>query len=396
MFNTPNAKKSLRPLFLLTTALVTAFFAMPSVQAAETQVVTGVSAYYRVDLGYMVGWTLPAQSRSITSYTVTANPGGAQCVARGSNTQSCTFTQRQLGYTGTYTFTVVVNSSQGNGPVSAPSNPIKHASIPYAPQPPLAKVVSDTQLDITWVPAKEDGGAPMYGYQLTVWESQANTDPGAVAYQKVETKTFASVTGLKPSTMYIINVASCNAYGCNSADLWTYVSTTGPTGVSKIRAPRIISGGNATTTCWDAIIDAGNSASSGVTVTKSATKCAQPVLDPALYPKIDPTATSKNLPNLPTKFRQNAMFMGFAKSYSMATWKNGVSWVAYFNVSSKSVTLGFEIPPVIASTTPNVCTVQEKWIKFVAPGECVLTGSAGGDNTWAPTNTATTKFTVTA
>ena len=377
-------------------ALIASFAVAPSASGAETQVVTGVSAYYRVDIGYMVGWTLPQQTRAITSYTVTANPGGAQCIARGGNAQSCTFSQKQLGYTNTYTFTVVANSSQGDGPASAPSNPIKHASIPSAPQPPIAKVINDTQIDISWIPAKEDGGAPLYGYRLNVWEALPNTDPGAVAYQNVETKTFASVKGLKPSTMYVINVASCNAYGCNSADLWTYVSTTGPTGLSTIRAPRVISGGNATTTCWDAIVDAGNAASTGITVTKSVTKCALPILDPALYPKIDPNATTQNLPNLPTKFKQNAMFMGFAKSYSLKTWVNGLNWSAYFQVSSKSVTLGFVIPPVVVSKTPSVCTVTERVIKFIAPGECILNGSAPGDNTWLPTIVATAKFMVTA
>ena len=375
-------------------ALIASFAVAPSASGAETQVVAGVSAYYRVDIGYMVGWTLPQQTRAITSYTVTANPGGAQCIARGGNAQSCTFSQKQ--YTNTYTFTVVANSSQGDGPASAPSNPIKHASIPSAPQPPIAKVINDTQIDISWIPAKEDGGAPLYGYRLNVWEALPNTDPGAVAYQNVETKTFASVKGLKPSTMYVINVASCNAYGCNSADLWTYVSTTGPTGLSTIRAPRVISGGNATTTCWDAIVDAGNAASTGITVTKSGTKCALPILDPALYPKIDPNATTQNLPNLPTKFKQNAMFMGFAKSYSLKTWVNGLNWSAYFQVSSKSVTLGFVIPPVVVSKTPSVCTVTERVIKFIAPGECILNGSAPGDNTWLPTIVATAKFMVTA
>lgn len=380
-------------------AIVATLFALmstPSAQAAESRVVTGVSAYYRVDLGYMVGWTLPASNAGIVSYTVTANPGGSQCIARGSTAQSCTFTMKQLGFKESYTFTVVVNAAQGNGPASASSNAIRHASIPSAPQPPVAKVISDTQLDIAWVPDPSDGGAPMYGYRLTVWESQTNTDPGAVAYNNVETKTYASVTGLKPSTMYIVNVASCNAYGCNSADLWTYISTTGPAGLSKIRAPRVISGGNATTTCWDAIVDGGNAASTGATITKSATKCPTKLLDPSLYPKIDPAATSQNLPNLATKFKQSAMFLGFSKSYSMKTWTIGLNWSAYFNLSSKSVTLGFVIPPVVVSTTPTVCTVTDRVIKFVAPGECVLNGSAGGDNTWAPSNVATGRFTVIA
>lgn len=395
--NRSQSKSSKFRTLSIVTALFASLLAIPSAHAAaEARVVTGVSAFYRVDIGYMVGWTTPTPNSGIVSYTVTANPGGVQCVAKGPLTQQCVFTQKQLGYSGTYIFTVVVNSAQGNGPTSSPSNPIRHASIPTAPQPPIAKVMSDSQIDITWVPSPSDGGAPLYGYQVNVWESQPNTDPGAVAYKNVETKTFTSVTGLKPSTMYIINVASCNAYGCNSADLWTYVSTTGPLGLSKIRAPRVISGGNASTTCWDAIIDAGNAASTGVTVTKSATKCALPIIDPTLYPKINPTATSKNLPNLPTKFKQNAMFLGLAKSYSMTSWKNGIPWFAYFQASSKSATLGFEIAPVLTTTTPNVCAVQGSWITFAAPGECVVNGSVPGDNSWAPSNLAVTKFSVTA
>jgi hypothetical protein len=90
------------------------------------------------------------------------------------------------------------------------------------------------------------------------------------------------------------------------------------------------------------------------------------------------------------------MFMGFAKSYSLKTWVNGLNWSAYFQVSSKSVTLGFVIPPVVVSKTPSVCTVTERVIKFIAPGECILNGSAPGDNTWLPTIVATAKFMVTA
>jgi hypothetical protein len=56
---------------------------------------------------------------------------------------------------------VNVNTAAGSGPVSAPSNAIKAASIPYAPQIPLAKVISDTQIDIAWVPNPNDGGAPL-------------------------------------------------------------------------------------------------------------------------------------------------------------------------------------------------------------------------------------------
>ena len=366
-------------------------------QAAETRVVTGVSAYYRVDLGYMVGWTLPADTSKITGYTVTANPGGKTCIASNASNVKCVFSNTDLGYTNTYTFTVVANTAVGNGPASAPSNPIKAASIPTAPQIPLVKVISDTQIDIAWVPSPSDGGAPLYGYRVWVWPSSPGGDPiSAEAINQLVTKPNTSVKGLKPSTMYIVNVASCNAYGCNSADAWTYVSTTGPAGLSKIKPPTVISGGNASTTCWDRVLDAGNASSTGVTVTKSATKCTAPYVDPATYPKVDPSAINAVIGELPTKFAQSVSFYGFSAKYSMAEWAKtgGNTWFAYFYATSKSVTLGFTIPPVIASTTPAVCKVDGQWIKFLAPGTCTVTGSVGGNNIWKPSGVATTSFQI--
>ena len=387
----------MRKTLVLASLLLFAFAETMPAYAAETRVVTGVSAYYRVDLGYMVGWTLPADISKITGYTVTANPGGKTCVASSPINTKCVFSNNDLGYTNSYTFTVNVNTAAGSGPVSAPSNPIKAASIPYAPQIPLVKVISDTQIDIAWVPNPNDGGAPLYGYRVWIWPSSPSGDPiSAEAITQLVTKPNTSVSGLKPSTMYIVNVASCNAYGCNSADAWTYVSTTGPAGLSKIKPPIVINGGSASTTCWDRVLDGGNAASTGATITKSAYKCTAPFVDPATYPKVDPTAINSVIGELPTKFAQSASFMGFSPKYSMAEWSKtgGNTWSAYFYATSKSVTLGFTIPPVITSTTPSVCKVDGQWIKFLAVGTCTVTGSVAGNNIWKPSNVATTSFQI--
>jgi hypothetical protein len=377
-------------------ALLSTVVSFVPANAAETRAVTGVSAFIRVDLGYMVGWTLPADTKGITGYTVTASGTSVKCVVRGATAARCVYPIAQLGYVNSYTFTVVANTAAGDGPESTASNQVKYASIPWAPQPPLAKITSDTSMDIAWVPNTNDGGVPLYGYRLTVWEMLPSSDPGAVAYNGIELKTNKSVTGLKPSTMYVINVQSCNAYGCNSADLWTYVSTTGPTGLSKLRAPRVISGGSATTTCWDRVLDGGNAASTGATITKSAYKCTAPFVDPATYPKIVPGATQMVSAPLATKFAQSASFFGWSKTYSMKEWAKtgGNNWFAYFSASSKTPTLGFTVEPVITSMTPAVCRIDGRWVKFVAPGECVLNGSVGGDFVWLPSPVATSKFTI--
>ncbi|MEI6552675.1 MAG: hypothetical protein WCN84_05585, partial [Actinomycetes bacterium] len=169
-------------------SLIASLIGFAPAHAAETRVVTGVSAFVRVDLGYMVGWTVPADTSGITGYTVTASGNQVKCIARGASAVRCVYPVSQLGYVNPYTFTVVANTSTGDGPASAPSNQIKYASIPWAPQPPLAKITSDTSMDIAWVPDPNDGGAPMYGYRLTVWEMLPSTDPGAVAYNGIELK----------------------------------------------------------------------------------------------------------------------------------------------------------------------------------------------------------------
>ncbi len=376
-------------------ALIASVLGFAPAQAAERRVVTGVSAFVRVDLGYMVGWTLPADTKGIKGYTVTANPGGVTCVANGGLTNKCVFPIAKLGYVNTYSFTVVANAVE-NGPASAPSNAVKYASIPYAPQIPLAKITSDTSMDIAWVPDPNDGGAPLYGYKVNVWTSNANGDPTIAVFAGVALKTNISVTGLTPSTLYVINVASCNAYGCNSADKWRYISTTGPNGLSPLKAPRVISGGSATTTCWNAVLDGGNAASTGATFTKTGTACPAIVVDPAKYPKIDPTATQMVKAPLATRFAQSVSFFGWSKTYSMKEWSKtgGNNWFAYFFASSKTPTLGFTIEPVITSATPAVCRIDGRWVKFVAPGECVLNGSVGGDYVWLPSGVATSKFTI--
>ena len=382
--------------FLPAIAVVISALGVAPSQAVENRVVTGVSAYYRVDLGYMVGWTLPADTSKIISYTVKSNPGNFTCLANYSTAKQCVFSNTQLGFKTTYTFSVIVNSAGGAGPSSVDSNAVKAASIPYAPQIPLAKITSDTSMEIAWVPDPNDGGAPLYGYKVNVWESKNNGDPGAVAFEGIALVPNISVSNLKPSTLYVINVASCNANGCNSADQWTYISTTGLLGVSKIRPPRVISGGSASTTCFDRTLDAGNVSSTGVTVTKNAYKCTAPFVDPATYPKIVPNATQAILQPLPTRFTQNVSFGGWSKTYSMKEWAatGGNTWFAYFFASSKTPTLGFTIPPVITSLTPTACTVADKWIKFVSPGDCILNGSVGGDNVWLPSGVATSKFTI--
>ena len=73
---------------LLPLTLALTFIAAPVHAAAPS--VTDVGAYFKVEQGFMVSWTLPTNLTGISGYTVVAS-NGAKCVARGSNQNQCTY-----------------------------------------------------------------------------------------------------------------------------------------------------------------------------------------------------------------------------------------------------------------------------------------------------------------
>lgn len=374
---------------VLTAVLLASSVSMPA-QAATGQAVTGVSAYYRADLGYMVGWTIPANKAGITGYTVTSSPGGKTCKVANPSATVCTFPASTIGFTGTYTFSVASNGSMGVLGVSNASNPVTPASIPLAPIVTSSVVASDTSIDVAWAPSPNVGGAPLYGYKLTYWKSDLTGNPvNATKAEKLVTTTYTTLSGLSSSTMYIINVASCNAYGCNSADSWSYTPTTPITSaVTSVVLPRIVNGGSASTTCFDSILDA----NLGET---SLGSCGAVVINPATYPVVVPSATQIVQPVLDTKFAQNASLIGFAPSYSLATWAPiGLSWFAYLNATTKSPVVGFTTAVNISTSTPTICAVVGAKITFKSIGKCTISANVAGNNAFLNSNTLTATLNV--
>jgi hypothetical protein len=355
----------------------------PANAATDTQAVSDVSAYYRVDLGYMVGWKTPADRTGITGYVVTATPGGQTCAVRGSLAKACTFTTRALGYVNAYTFTVSTKKGAAIASVSDASNVVSARSIAQAPMALTSKAVSPTQIDVAWVPNANTGGAPLYGYKLTYWKSDTKGSP--INATKVETLTSDTTATLAVESgfMYIINVASCNAYGCSSADYWSYANT----GATNVVLPRVISGGSASTTCFDSIYDA----NTGETEIGT---CGTVTANPDNYPVIDPSATSLNI-NLATKFAQRAT-LSLGRTYSLKTWGPiGVNWYPYLRATSKSVTLGFEATPVVSSTTPAVCEVVGPKIVLKSVGTCRINAYVMSNGVFEQSNTAVSNISVT-
>lgn len=375
---------------VLTAVLLACSLSTPA-DAATGQSVSGVSAYYRADLGYMVGWTVPANRTGITGYTVTSNPGGKTCKVSGSFSGACTFPASTIGFTGVHTFSVTSNGLYGALGVSDASNSVTPASIPASPLAASAVVDSDTSIDVAWIPSSNTGGAPLYGYKVTYWKSDSVGNPiNATRVDTVVTDTYTTLANLSSSTMYVINVASCNAYGCSSANSWAYTPTTPITSaVTSIVLPRVISGGSASTTCFESILDA----NMGETTLGS---CGSVVANPAAYPVVVPSATQVVQPVLATKFAQRATLAGFMSSYSITTWSSiGLSWYAYLLTPAKSPVLGFTTPVTISSTTPVVCSVVGPKIVFKSIGKCTVTASVAGNNVFLNSNTTIANLNVT-
>ncbi len=376
---------------LAATAVMFGLFipASPASANVTNQAAYDVSAYYRVDLGYRVGWKVPTNRTNVVGYTVTAN-NGKTCVARGATANVCTFPSSTLGFSGSFNFTVTTNLLSGVGGVSGVSNTVGARTIPSAPLAVSSETISDTEISVAWIPASGTGNLPLYGYEITYWKSDQNGQPITTTKKSVVvSQTYANLT-VAASTMYIINVAACNALGCNSANYWTHTATTPITPeIESIQFPTVIGGGSADTTCFESIYDA----NSGETALGS---CGSVVANPATYPVVDPSATTVQDPVLATKFAQRAVLSRFMSSYSLATWRSiGISWFANLSADSKSVTLGFTTPVTIYSTTPVVCEVVGSKIVLKSIGKCSIQAQVGGDNTWLPSNTASATLTVT-
>jgi hypothetical protein len=69
--------------------------------------------------------------------------------------------------------------------------------------------------------------------------------------------------------------------------------------------------------------------------------------------------------------------------------------LAFLNATSKSVANGFEVAPVVTSTTPTICEVVGPKIIFKSVGRCGLSAYVDGNGVFERSNTATTVLNIT-
>jgi hypothetical protein len=151
----------------------------------------------------VVTWQPPAfdGGNGISSYTVTASPGGSTATVGGALLKA---TVGGLTTGTSYTFTVTAMNAVGAGPSSAPSN----AVVPVAvPDPPVnvSAVSGNLSATVSWSAPANTGGSAITAYTVTSTSGGATLTVPGTSTQAV----FPSLTGAS----YQFTVTATNATG---------------------------------------------------------------------------------------------------------------------------------------------------------------------------------------
>ena len=171
---------------------------------------------------------------NITSYTVTASPGGATATGTGSP-----ITVTGLTGTAPYTFTVRATNVIGSGPPSAPSIPVLAYTVPDVPA--ISSVAPGNGQATVAFTSRGTGGQPITSYTATARTgSPTATGPGVTASG---TSSPLTITGLTNGTTYYVTVYATNLAG-NSIESSPYgvLPSTVPGAPTNVTAT-LISGG---------------------------------------------------------------------------------------------------------------------------------------------------------
>ncbi len=221
------------------------------------------------DAAAAVTWTAPADTGGspVTGYVVSVFEGeGTEPVAtveRPADATSADVTDLTNGTTYGLTVTAVNAAGAGTPSGRLTVTPVTPATVPGAPT--IGTVTGgNAAASLTWTPPAEDGGSPITGYVVSVYEGD-----GTEVLQSVERPadaTGAEITGLTNGTAYTFTVAAVNGVdrgpeSARSADVTPATVPAVPTGVVAV------AGDGSATVTWTAPGDDGGSAVTGYVVT---------------------------------------------------------------------------------------------------------------------------------
>lgn len=149
-----------------------------------------------------VFWSPPANNggATIAQYVAIASPGGQFCAASAS-ARSCVVANLLDGTE--YTFIVHADNSEGRGAPSAPTAPVRTATIPAQPMQVQAEVARGRGV-VEWFPPEDNGGAEITEYVVVA-------EPGGAAC--TTDGLTCTVVGLSNGVTYSFNVTAINGVG---------------------------------------------------------------------------------------------------------------------------------------------------------------------------------------
>jgi alpha-tubulin suppressor-like RCC1 family protein len=299
------------------------------------------------DSAATVSWTAPADDGGspITSYTVTAAPGGATATVPAGSTSA---TMTGLANGTAYTFTVRATNDQGDSVESSPSTAVTPVGAPGAPTS-VTGASRVGAIRVTWVPPVDTGGLPVTNYLVrTVETGSVRTVAG--------TATAVLISGLTAGTPYTFTVVARNAAGDSGASAPSLPVTpaTGPpdapTDVAAVAASA------SATISWTAPVNTGGVAITSYTVTASPGGKKKTVSAPLT------SATIAGLVN------------GTAYTFTVVA-KNAANQLSVASAPSSPVTpLGLPSAPTVLPPTAYKAAAVVTWAAPAATGGTPITG----------------------
>ena len=168
-----------------------------------------------------IGWTAPANDNgaAVTGYSIRArsrHDNNWITIVRNTNSTATTYTNRNLQPNTNYRYQVAAINSVGAGPWSLEAGTTTHPDVPSAPVDLRATPVGTSQINLTWNPPRNNGGAPVLGYRI-----QASSDGGRT-WRIIRSNTgtlvrFYAHRGLQPASTWQYRVQAINAAGLSEA-----------------------------------------------------------------------------------------------------------------------------------------------------------------------------------
>jgi len=216
---------------------------------------------------------------AITSYTMTASPGGATCTVNAPAT-SCSISPLDNGTA--YTFSATAFNGVARSDTSTASASVTPATTPGAPTITSATSSSSGSTTVNFSAPASNGGSAITGYTIT-------SDPGGFTCTAAANATSCAVSGLTDGVAYTFTAVATNAIGNSSSSgasssvtsagapgAPTSVTATVGNGSATVTVSGASANGSAITSYTVQAYDATGTAIAGktCTITSPATSCA--------------------------------------------------------------------------------------------------------------------------